>query len=731
MINIKQSKVLGAMMLLLLVIFVGCSKSGVQDYLDKEEGVISLNLKADQAYLAGRAATKASPTVTPSMFRVRVENTRAEVLRTWDSYLDVPAEIRVKPGSYKLVAWYGGDNLPAFDSPYFYGESKISVAGGKDTTTTITARHAATRVYVNFDESFDFNYNKYYVELKTTGDSLRYGKGELRGGYFDPGTLRMRFCLVKENGDSVNYVSPTTLKVAARESYTLNMDVASSAGKTFITIKTDDSTNDTTVVIEMPYFVLPKAAPEVTSTGFNLGETISTTEGVSKQAAMAVKAPGGIKALTIKHDSQYLSSQGLSSEIDLVSASAQVKSVLKGMGLVWSSELDDPNVALSTTSTVYVNFTDFIRSINNLSGSDETTRIELIAEDKYSQKNNQAVLGVKVSPVIFSTVALTSGNIFAKSAEVIMSYVSEREAPVFQVKVGGEWTTPAQKVLSNAGGTIKVRIAGLNPSTQYTFRTAMHSHVYSDEYTFTTEAATQVPNSTMDQWSETTRSYKNWLTTYKIKQVWPYASGESDIWWATRNPASTSQNADPFMENYTANNGTTPVDVNGNTAAKIMSTGWGRGNTNAGNASINYNKTAGMLFIGTYDFTLDGRYLDTETINLGHGFASRPATFGFRYMYQPAGGESFRAYAVLEDRSTGTVKELARAEITDGASVGSMTQKTIPFVYNEEYRYTKATHITIYFISSTAGEPTLNRTENKMRCGSTLTIDDIVLGYDF
>lgn len=731
MINIKQSKVLGAMMLLLLVIFVGCSKNGVQDYLDKEEGVISLNLKADQAYLAGRAATKASPTVTPSMFRVRVENTRAEVLRTWDSYLDVPAEIRVKPGSYKLVAWYGGDNLPAFDSPYFYGESKISVAGGKDTTTTITARHAATRVYVNFNESFDFNYNKYYVELKTTGDSLRYSKGELRGGYFDPGTLRMRFCLVKENGDSVNYVSPTTLKVAARESYTLNMDVSSSAGKTLITIKTDDSTNDTTVVIEMPYFVLPKAAPEVTSTGFNLGETISTTEGVSKQAAMAVKAPGGIKALTIKHDSQYLSSQGLSSEIDLVSASAQVKSVLKGMGLVWSSELDDPNVALSTTSTVYVNFTDFIRSINNLSGSDETTRIELIAEDKYSQKNNQAVLGVKVSPVIFSTVALTAGNIFAKSAEVIMSYVSEREAPVFQVKVGGEWTTPAQKVLSNAGGTIKVRIAGLNPSTQYTFRTAMHSHVYSDEYTFTTEAATQVPNSTMDQWSETTRSYKNWGLTYKIKQVWPYASGESDIWWATRNPASTSQDKDPFIENYTANNGTTPVDVNGNTAAKIMSTGWGRGNTNAGSASVIYNKTAGMLFIGTYDFTLDGRYLDTETINLGHGFASRPATFGFRYMYQPAGGESFRAYAVLEDRSTGTVKELARAEITDGASVGSMTQKTIPFVYNEEYRYTKATHITIYFISSTAGEPTLNRTENKMRCGSTLTIDDIVLGYDF
>ena len=730
MINIKQSKILGAVMLFLLVVFVGCSKDGGQGD-DGLEGVVSLNLKADQAYLAGRAATKADPTVTPSMFSVRVENTRAEVLRTWDSYLDVPAQIRVKPGSYKLVAWYGGDNLPAFESPYFYGERKISVAAGKDTTTTITAKHAATRVFVNFKDGFDFSYKKYYVELKTTGDSLRYGKGELRGGYFEPGTLRMRFCLVKDNGDSVNYVSPTTLKVAARESYTLNMDVEANAGMSSITITTDDSTNDTTIVVELPDFVLPKAAPVVTSSGFNMGETISTTEGVSAQAAVAVQAAGGLKSLYIKNDSQYLLSQGMPAQIDIINASQEFKTLMKNMGLSWSVELDDPDVALSTTGTVYVNFTDLIRNINNLSGVDETTTFEMVAEDKYSQNNTPATFGVKVSPVIFSTVTPTAGNIFAKSAEGVMNYVSEREAPVLQVKVNGEWTTPAQNVLSNTNGTINVRIAGLTPSTQYTFRTSIHSHVYSDEFTFTTEAASQVANSTMDQWSETTRSYKNWLTTYKIKQVWPYASGESDIWWATRNPASTSQNADPFMENYTANNGTTPVDVNGNTAAKIMSTGWGRGNTNAGNASINYNKTAGMLFIGTYDFTLDGRYLDTETINLGHGFASRPATFGFRYMYAPAGGESFRAYAVLEDRSTGSVKELARAEITDGAAVSSMTQKTIPFVYNDEYKYTKATHITIYFISSTASEPTLNRTENKMRCGSTLTIDDIVLGYDF
>ena len=84
MINIKQSKILGAVMLFLLVVFVGCSKYGGQGD-DGLEGVVSLNLKADQAYLAGRAATKADPTVTPSMFSVRVENTRAEVLRTWDS----------------------------------------------------------------------------------------------------------------------------------------------------------------------------------------------------------------------------------------------------------------------------------------------------------------------------------------------------------------------------------------------------------------------------------------------------------------------------------------------------------------------------------------------------------------------------------------------------------------------------------------------------------------------
>lgn len=682
---------------------------------------------------SANAQTKADPSVSASEFKVRVENTKAEVLRTWDSYSDVPAQIKMVPGSYKLVAWYGGENLPAFESPYYYGESKIAVTAGNKTETAITAKHAGARVFVDFKESFAFNYKRYYVELKTTGDSLRYTADEKRGGYFTPGTLRMRFCLVKENGDSVNYVSDKTIALSARDSYTLHMDVSSNTGGASITIVTDDGTNDTTIEVEIPGLTLPKAAPVATPTGFTLGGAINTTEGISKTASMALKAPGGLKNVYLKTASTYLQSLGWPAQIDLINGASEFKTLLKNSGVSWSSELDDAQIAAKTYKSVFVNFANLIKNINNISGSAETSSFEVVAVDNFGQTNSSAKFDVVVSPVAFSLVTPTSGNVFAKSAEFVMNYNSERGVPLVQVLSGSEWTTPAQHVVSNTAGKYVCRIDGLSPETSYSFRALMHSHVPSQVYTFTTEKTSQVPNNTMDQWNTTSRTYKYALLTQTIKTVHPYASGETDIWWATRNPASTSQTSG-YTNIYCSNNGTTNVDVNGNTAAQIQTTAWGSFNTSIVNGGgTKKNKTAGVLFIGSYNFTVDSdQYLTGETMTQSKGFASRPATFNFRYMYAPLNAESFHAYAVLEDRSSGTTKEIARAEITSGTAYSSMTQASIPFVYNETNKYLRATHISIFFISSTADTPsTTNSGTSSMHYGSKLTVDDITLGYDF
>ena len=76
--------------------------------------------------------------------------------RCW-RYDTLPSVIRVMPGSYKLVAYYGDrDNLPMFDTPFYYGETKASLKRGDNLDTVVHTSVATVKVGLTFDESFDF-----------------------------------------------------------------------------------------------------------------------------------------------------------------------------------------------------------------------------------------------------------------------------------------------------------------------------------------------------------------------------------------------------------------------------------------------------------------------------------------------------------------------------------------------------------------------------------------------
>ena len=102
------------------------------------------------------------------------------MLREW-KYADLPSLIKVVPGSYKLVAWHGSDTvLPAFDEPYYYGETKITLKDGDNLDTVVNVQVATVKLAVQFHESFGFDYDDYFVDIKTDGDSLRFLKDETR-----------------------------------------------------------------------------------------------------------------------------------------------------------------------------------------------------------------------------------------------------------------------------------------------------------------------------------------------------------------------------------------------------------------------------------------------------------------------------------------------------------------------------------------------------------------------
>ena len=712
---------------------LACSKGKIDDFSEGEEtSAVSFALKTDYT-LDEVVFTRSVSVPTEEEFKVRIENTRAEVLKEWE-YGNLPSLIKVVPGSYKLVGWFGSDTiLPAFDRPYYYGETKITLKEGDVLDTIVPVKVAAAKVAITFDESFGYDYDDYFVDIKTVGDSLHFLKNEKREGYFKPGKLRMRFGLKPKGSDIYYQFYPEAIAhVKAKEFYKMTLKAQTKNGAlSGIAIETDSSTIDIPVEVDLPPYFLPKKAPVVTFTADDMDAgNILTTEGVSKKAIVMITSAAGLTELKIKTTSDTLLARGWPAEFDLMKATAEQKSLLKANGLDWSEDIDKND---TIRAAVWVNFNHVIKLLNTAPGQTSISTFEILSKDRLNQNGNDCKFSVKIAPPIFEFVNTPgSGNVWAKRVLYDIKYVSETRTPVVECAgADGIWT-PIETVLTSTGTEFYECLGkGLNSATNYTFRIRLGGHIL-EAGNYTTEEARQIPNSNFVDWYSYERSYKYALLTQKITVWCPWKQGETDVWWATRNPATTSQKTG-YTNSYCANNGTTSVTIDGQKAVQIMTTAWGGWNTSLVNGGgTKKNISAGLLFLGTYDYTTDDSdYLTSETITEGKVFTSRPLSLRFKYMYAPIENESFKIRAVVQHRSdNGTVTDLATAELIDGATVNGLTDKELIFNYKSEYRHLRATHICLLCTSSTAESPaTTNSGTGTLHYGSKLTLSNLSLEY--
>ncbi len=712
---------------------LACSKGKIDDFSEGEEtSAVSFALKTDYT-LDEVVFTRSVSVPTEEEFKVRIENTRAEVLKEWE-YGNLPSLIKVVPGSYKLVGWFGSDTiLPAFDRPYYYGETKITLKEGDVLDTIVPVKVAAAKVAITFDESFGYDYDDYFVDIKTVGDSLHFLKNEKREGYFKPGKLRMGFGLKPKGSDIYYQFYPEAIAhVKAKEFYKMTLKAQTKNGAlSGIAIETDSSTIDIPVEVDLPPYFLPKKAPVVTFTADDMDAgNILTTEGVSKKAIVMITSAAGLTELKIKTTSDTLLARGWPAEFDLMKATAEQKSLLKANGLDWSEDIDKND---TIRAAVWVNFNHVIKLLNTAPGQTSISTFEILSKDRLNQNGNDCKFSVKIAPPIFEFVNTPgSGNVWAKRVLYDIKYVSETRTPVVECAgADGIWT-PIETVLTSTGTEFYECLGkGLNSATNYTFRIRLGGHIL-EAGNYTTEEARQIPNSNFVDWYSYERSYKYALLTQKITVWCPWKEGETDVWWATRNPATTSQKTG-YTNSYCANNGTTSVTIDGQKAVQIMTTAWGGWNTSLVNGGgTKKNISAGLLFLGTYDYTTDDSdYLTSETITEGKVFTSRPLSLRFKYMYAPIENESFKIRAVVQHRSdNGTVTDLATAELIDGATVNGLTDKELIFNYKSEYRHLRATHICLLCTSSTAESPaTTNSGTGTLHYGSKLTLSNLSLEY--
>lgn len=719
-----------------LTLFVlGCHKDKVEDITGgsgEESCGISLRLKTDMT-LNVVALTRAGETPADEEFGVRIENTKGEVLRTW-KYNDVPSLIKVVPGAYKLVGWYGADTvLPAFTAPYYYGETKITLKEGDNLDTVVNCSLAAVKVAVGFDESFGYEYAEYSVDVKTVGDSLRFEKEEGRAAYFKPGNLRLRF-LLRPFGSEMWYefYPPAIGTVKAKQFYKMKLKANTDKGALkSITVTTDSTTIDIPVDVELPPFYLPKAAPKVTPQGFVSGDVVETTEGLSKKATVLVTSAGGLTELKVKTVSDTLIARGWPAEIDLMNATAEQLAVLKNNGLEWSDVLTQQD---TVKTTVFVRFDNVVKLLNTAPGNTAASAFEVVVKDRFNQTGDaECKLNVSVAPPVFGFVLIPGiGNAYAKKVEYDVNYISEVRKPVVEYLLpDGKWQKTETNIVPVEGDHYECTGCGLVPETAYRFRVSLGQHVL-DGGSYTTEAALQVPNANMDAWWLEVKS--NWLSqkTYLYRT---YNQGESSPWWSNNNLRSTWWVVAPVE----ANSCPAVCYVSGDKArsgkaAELRSVASGSGYANTSSVLYDESKIPGMLLIGDYNYDKPN-----ESINYGRSFVSRPSQLSFWYHYTPYETDEFDAYIEVQNRAGGETTVLGHGTFRLQRAVADEAYQQAKADVTYTNKSLLATHMYIRFRSSTASQPNVAKNvavdlegiKNgwKAHVGSRLRVDDIELVY--
>lgn len=234
--------------LIIASVFVTSCSSGRDDSLsDDVMGQVNLSLVADGSIIKNNTKA-AEPTLTPDMFKIRIENHEGETLKSWDSFKDLPAPIKINAGSYRFVASYGEKTLPVWDTPYYEGSNEFLIEANENKNISINCTLAAVKVQLNFDATFDTHYSFYAVEIRTVEDATKFlifdTETESRSAYFAPGKMHIRFRLVSKADGKTYFFSADPIETKMRESYTFNMSAKVNQGVGSITINTDETTND-------------------------------------------------------------------------------------------------------------------------------------------------------------------------------------------------------------------------------------------------------------------------------------------------------------------------------------------------------------------------------------------------------------------------------------------------------------------------------------------------------
>lgn len=633
------------------------------------------------------------------------------VVRKYNGIGEVPAQgVWLLADNYVAEAW-AGDSVPAsFEDKHFKAREEFSIGGGETRQLNLECKIANVVVVVDYDESVRDLVSECVFEAGHKAGKLTYEGLEASGkpGYFMMPSFdkNISYTFTAKN----NLTDGAVTKHGAIENakpghkYTVHISQGdpnvSEFGGALFDIEVDETEIEVAEVIEI------QMEPVITGLTHDISQPIVSTGGAFDECRLWVQSTSHIEYVEVECPAftAYLG-EG-QTKFGVLSMSDEVRQKLEGYGFSYSliTHKNDPENPqfeemklrfnenfLSIFAEGEHTVTITVHDANNLTG---------VAHVTFTSAKMQIDPVPSASPAVWADRVTLTATIL--NPDVTNAAIEWRRLGSQQWNRATPSAAPAAR--AEAGTTITATVTGLTAGTTYEYRAVCDGYE-SKPYTFSTEAAAQLPNA----------GFEEWHTSGKVDLV--YAS-DGTMFWDSGNHGSSTM----------SKNVTTRADDkkhSGTYSAKLASQFVGIGTIGK--------FAAGNLFVG--------KYLETKgtdgVLGWGRPFTSRPKALRGYVHYTPA---------AITDRADDAPAEYVKGEMDRGIIYIAIVDNTTTAYNSERYPCivkTKASERSLFdkngsnviaygekvFEGATAGsdmvpfEITLDyRTEDVKACNIILTI---------
>lgn len=709
------------MHLLLLVLLASSCSRREETMYEPGTGGVRIDLATEAP------ATRADvPELSPDDFKVEIINKAGVIFKRWGTYAEYKSQdnplVQMNVGDgYTLRATLGDSTASGWNAWFFKGESVFSVLPQQTVEVRAVCRMANVKVAVNYGDNVINDYVSYRTIVSNSRGRLDFDmEHKDEAGYMPVGPLTVDVELTDGDGRIWYFRNGSQIEAYPGDFITLNLDTDEIPSQEIgLIISIDRTTNDSTVNVELPSYMLPKDAPLLIpeAGGFDENGTLTMVEGTEPNANISFNAVSGLTGCTMTVGSAYLSSLGWPQTLDFLSLSADEKNILERDGLTYVVE--------EAGTMGAIDFSAVARKFAYSEDAGANAHSFTIKITDALGKTAEATFVITPRAASKSIAEISEGNVWAARIENVVLSTEDGDPELLYPEVraeGGQWTRPSCTSTSVSGTTNTFTITGLTPGTGYSVRARYNNGASETVREVTTEEAQQVENAGFEDWYEweyyVNKSGLFWGDDVHQTNYAPYLNDGSK-WWDCNNSETTPGDRTNTGASYKSFPMVSYVaGREGGKSAQLMTIAIS--NTATSSTAPSPTVGFGKIFTGVYGGTQ------------GRSFSSRPEQLSFWYKYAPCESDSFKAYIAVRNGDT----VIGEGTLTSSASVSSWVQAVVDITYSRTDL--KADTIYVEFVSGSdtgkwqygvdivyGGERTAN-----VHGGSTLTVDDIELIYE-